>query len=43
MLPDAADAGMDTANLQAPDRARQGELWDAPRADGAVPDGKAGT
>ena len=42
VLPDAADAGMDTAKLQAPDRARQGELWDAPRGDGAVPDGKAG-
>ena len=42
VLPDAADAGMDTANLQAPDRARQGELWGASRGDGAVPDGKAG-
>ena len=42
VLPDAADAGMDSANLQAPDRARQGELWDASRGDGAIPDRKAG-
>ena len=42
VLPDADDADMDTANLQAPDRARQGELWDAKGGDGPVVDGTAG-
>ena len=41
VVPDAADAAMDTANLQAPDRARQGELWNAPRDGAAVSGGKA--
>ena len=37
VLPDAADAGMDSASLQVPEGARQGELWDGAGAE-AQPD-----